>query len=218
MKKGIPVLICGLATILVTVILYLAIIGTGVWGVIHFVTLFAVVVAEMVTTAYAYFSMGSVTKTAAAIFSGIMIPYSVIMSVVYIINFPFGYGKYLGWYFAGTIAANAVCLVLICFGSRKKKESEAFKETKSNMLMLRKLTKSITVLPEAQKYQKELYAIEEKLHFSNDCVICDEDEQIRLLLLQLKEKIQNSDPECKELIDKINLAADQRHIMSSTTV
>jgi hypothetical protein len=218
MKKGITVLACGLAAILLTVVMYLITVGTGVWGMIHFLSLFCVILAECVTTIYGWIAQGSPRKLAAAVFSGIMIPFAIALSVVYVVNFPCGYWTYLGWYFAATIVVNTICLLLFFFDSRKREENDSVQAAKGNMLMLRKLVKSIMVIPAAQPYQEELRALEEKLHFSNDCVVCAEDEKIQLLLAQLQEKIQNEDDDCRELLEKIHLLAEQRRIMSSSNV
>lgn len=219
MKKGTPVLLCGLAAMAVTVILYLVVVGSGLWGVIHFISLLGVLVAEAVTTGYIYSANGSPRKIGAAAFSAVMIPFAVILSVVYIVNFPEGYGTYLGWYFAATIVVNAICFVLSSFDSRKKEENDSLQAAKSNMLMLRKLVKVVLAEPNAQPYQAKLEALEEKLHFSNDGVIGPDDAQIRQLLLQLQEKVRNQEgAACEEILAKLDLMADQRKIMTSRNV
>lgn len=218
MKKVASVLLCALAAIAITVILYLTIFGTGVWGVIHFVTLFAVVLAEIVTAGYACLVDGSPRKVAAVILSAFMIPYSAILSVVYITGFPYGYGTYLGWYFAGTVAVNAICLILLLFDSGKKRENDRLQDAKENMLELRKLVKCIMADPASEPVAEQLRALEEKLHFSNDSVITADDEKIRLLLLQLQENIADPEFDREQLLQKIEKAVTTRSIMTSRNV
>ncbi len=218
MRKGVSVLLCGLAAILLTVVLYLTIVGTGVWGAIHFISLCAIVLAEAATTAYAYLAKGSPRKVAAAVLSGLMIPYSAILSGVYIVNFPWGYGTYLGLYFAGAIVVHALCLILVLFDSRKREEDNRLQAAKGNMLGLRKIVKCILADPASQPWEKQLRALEEKLHFSNDGVFSADDEKIRLLLIQLQENIADSDFDVAQMLETIEKAIDIRNIMVSRNV
>lgn len=214
MKKNMFTLLCGIAAIVVTVVVYLAIFGFSLWGAIHFVTLLAVILAEAITTAYAFFANGSPRRVGAAVFSAIMIPVSVSLSIVYIIGFPKNYGAYLGWYFLGTVLVNVICLLLYFFDTNKEKENKALQAAKGNMLELRKLVKCIQVLPGAQPYKARLYALEEKLHYSNDSVIRSEDFQIQSMLLELQQTLnQNGDGDA--LLSQIELMVTQRGIMTS---
>lgn len=214
MKKSPVVLVCGLAVMMLTIVLYITILGNTWLTAICFISLAAILLAEGITTAYAWCANGSPRKVAAAVVSSIMIPYAVALSVIYIMAFPYGYGLYLGWYFAGLIVVNVICLLLIGFDRKKSQEDDRFREAKSNMLGLRKIVKCIMSDPAAEAYRVELRALEEKLHFSKDNVIAAEDENIRLMLLQLQENIADPNYDCKQIMLKIEKAIDTRNIMA----
>lgn len=218
MKKIPAVVVCGLAAMLLTVVLYFTILNNVVLSAIHFIALVAILVAEGITTLYAWLSDGSPRKIAAAVVSGLMIPFSVILSVVYIVNFPFGYGTYIGWYLGGTIVVNTLAFVFARFDSRKEAENTGLQAAKSNMLELRKLVKCVLADPAAQPYAAQLRALEEKLHFSNDCVISAEDENIRFLLMQLVENVADPDFDTEKKIKEIEKKIDVRKIMTARNV
>ncbi len=218
MKRFRISLICGLAAMALTVILYFTILNNVLLQAIHFIALTAILLAEGITTLYAYFAKGNPRKVAAALVSGILVPFAVILSVVYIINFPTGYATYIGWYCAGIVVVNVVAYILVHFDFHKNAENARFQNAKESMLGLRKLVKCIMADPAAQAYSNQLRALEEKLHFSNDNVIATEDETIRLLLLQLQENIGDAEYGVDEQIEKIVKIIDMRNIMSSKTV
>ena len=214
MKKFPISLLCGLLAMLLTVILFFTFFGSTILTAIHFITLLAVLLAEGVTTVYAYNSNGP-RGVAAAVVSGFMIPYSVTISLVYIANFPKGYATYIGWYCAGMVVVNAIALILLRFDSGKKAENAQLQATKGNMLELRKMVMCALAEPNAKPYEKQLRAIEEKLHFSNDSVIVAEDENIRQLLLQLQESVVNPDADTEQLLKDIEKTIEKRNIMAS---
>ena len=217
--KRLPMsLVAGFAVALLTVILFFTIFGNGLLAEIHFISLGAILLAEGVTTVYAWFSKGSPRKVAAAVVSGLMVPYAAILSVVYIVNFPEGYGTYMGLYCAGMVIVNVLAFVLMHFDSGKNAENQRFQEAKSNMLGLRKIVKCIMADPAAQPYVSQLRAMEEKLHFSNDNVIAEEDELIRSLLLQLQDNLENPESDNEQLIKKIEKTIDKRNIITSRNV
>lgn len=215
MKKVPAVLVCGLAAMLLTIVLYFTVLSNVALAAIHFIALVAILLAKAITTAYLYFAKGSPRRIAAAVVSGIMIPFAAILSAVYIVNFPRGYGAYIGWYCAGTLVANLICFILVRFDANKQDENAAFQDAKSNMLGLRKLVKCIMAEPAAQPYEAQLRALEEKLHFSNDNVIAAEDEEIRRLLLQVQENISDSEFDAAQAFAKIEKAISVRNIMTS---
>ncbi len=215
MKRFSISLVCGLAAMALTVILYFTILQNVLLQAIHFIALAAILLAEGITTLYVYFAKGSPRKVAAALLSGIMVPFSVILSVVYIVNFPTGYGTYIGWYCAGTIVVNLIGYILVHFDCSKSAENDSFQNAKENMLSLRKIVKCIMADPAAQAYDKQLRALEEKLHFSNDNVVAPGDETIRTLLLQLQENTENAEYDMDEQIKKIEKTIDMRNIMAS---
>ena len=218
MKKFPMALVCGVATIVVTILLYFTILSNVLLEAIHFIALVAIVVAEMITTGYACLAKGSPRKVAAVVVSALTIPAAIVLSVVYMVNFPYGYGTYLGLYFALLLIANVIALILVHFDANRHEQDNRFQEAKSNMLVLRKLVKCVMAETAAQPYQARLRKLEENLHFSNDGVIVAEDEEIRQMLLQLQEKV--SDPEfgTEELLDKIEKTVQQRKIMTSRNV
>ena len=218
MKKFSAVLLCGLAAMLLTVVLYFTILGNVLLTAIHFIALVAILLAEAVTTAYAYFAKGSPRRIGAAVISGIMIPFAAILSVVYIVNFPKGYGTYIGWYCAGTLLVNLLGFILVRFDSKKNDEDATLQNAKNNMLSLRKLVMCILADPAAKRYADKLRSLEEKLHFSNDCVIAAEDDNIRQMLLQLQQNITDPEFDCEQLLQKIERMIDQRKIMVSRNV
>jgi hypothetical protein len=218
MKKFSTVLLCGIAVMLLTIVLYFTVLGNIVLAAIHFISLMAILLAEAVTTTYAFFAKGSPRRIAAAGISGIMIPFAVVLSGVYIVNFPNGYGSYIGWYCVGSIAVNLLGFVLVRFDSNKCSENTVLQNAKSNMLYLRKLLKCILADPAAKPYEDKLRRLEEKLQFSNDCVIAAEDESIRLLLLQLQESIAGAESDCEHILQELEKSVDQRSIMTSRNV
>lgn len=218
MKKVSAVLVCGLAAMVLTVVLYFVILSNALLAAIHFIALVGILMAEGITVAYVYFSQGSPRRVAAAVVSGLMIPFAAVLSVVYIINFPTGYGTYIGWYCAGSLVVNVLAFIFICFDSHKTVENEVLQNAKSNMLGLRKLVMCIAADPAARSYEDKLRKIEEKLHFSNDSVIVVEDEKIRQQLLQLRENVANPEFDYDEALQKIELTIDQRKIMTSRNV
>lgn len=217
--KKLPIsLLCGIAVILLTVILFFTILGNTVLEAIHLISLVAIVLAEIVTTVYAVCAKANPRGVAAAVVSSFMIPASLVLSVVYIANFPIGYGAYLGWYCAGTVLVNALALILLGFDGRKSEENAQFQTAKDNMLHLRKLVKCVMAEPAAKPFEARLRALEEALHFSNDSVIVPVDETICQLLLQLQQNISDPDFDAQAHLEKLEKTVQTRTIMTSKTV
>ncbi len=218
MKKKPISIICGLLAILITVILYFTILGNIFTEIICFVTLLGVLLAEIIVTALAYFSHGDPHKVAAVAVSVVMVPVSVILSIVYIINFPFGYGTYAGWYFSILLILAIVVFTLWRFSNNSQKSDSNLQNAKENMLNLRKMVKVIALNPYAEKYSKGLNAIEEKLHFSNDTVVTEQDDVIKRMLTELQDNLstQGFDPETQ--IQRILSEIDKRNIWANKTV
>ena len=214
MKKFPATLLCGLAAMLLTIVLYFTILGNIVLTAIHFICLIAILISEALTTLYAWKCKGSPRKLAAAVVSALLVPYAIVLSVVYIINFPEGYGTYIGWYVAGVLVVNILAFILMRFDNTKAAENTQLQDAKGNMLKLRKLVKCIMADPAAKSYEARLYALEEKLHFSNDAVIVPEDADIRALLLQLQENIADPEFDHAQLLDKLEKLVDRRKIMA----
>jgi len=217
--KKVPIsLLCGASAIIVTILLYFVLLSNVVLQAIHLITLVGVIVAEAITTAFAYLSKGSPRKVAAAIVSAVTVPISITLSVVYILAFPKGYVTYILMYFVLVILVNVLAAIIYNFESKKVEESVAFENAKQNMLYMRKIVKSISVNPAAAEYKNELDKLEEKLHFSNDSIISAEDNVIGNLLLELRDNIENSEYDVAAAITDISKKIDERNIMCSRTV
>lgn len=118
MKKFPISLLCGAATIIVTILLYFVILNSIVWEAIHFITLVGVVIAEAITTAYAFLSKGDPRRVAATVVSALTVPMAILLSVVYIVSFPTGYVTYACLYLVGLIIANVISLILCRFSQQ----------------------------------------------------------------------------------------------------
>ena len=218
MKRPSAVLICGILVMVLTAVVFFTIVGFGALSAIHFITLTAMLISEAITTGYAYLAKGSARRYAAAFVTAAMIPFSVYLSIVYITRFPLNYGTYVGLFVAGQLVVNIIGFVLVRFDSNKTEENQQFQDAKANMLNMRKLVKAIMADPAAQPIADELRALEDKLHFSNDNVIAAEDDQIRAMLAELMQNVENPEFDCKQHIAKINKVIDMRNIMTSRTV
>ena len=218
MKKTPVSLICGIASILVTIILYLAILGNVFAQIICFITLIGVVIAEAIVTFLAYFCNGEPRKVGATIFAGLMIPVSITLSVVYILNFPRGYALYLAYYVAALVVILGITLIIWNFSGNRSAENAVLQNAKNNMIGLRKLVKCALAKTTAPQVKKDLEKIEEKLHFSNDAVITDVDSNIRRLLIELDNNIANEGYNPQPIMDEIAKEIDRRNIMTKPTV
>lgn len=218
MKKMPISILCGMAAILVTIISYFTIIENIFAQIICFVTLLGVVVAEAATTVLAYFSKGEPRKIAAAITVSFMVPISILFSIVYITNFPKGYGSYLGYYFSIFAILLVISAIIWKFADNRKEDNEALQNAKANMLELRKIVKCIMSSENAINFKKELKQIEEKLHFSNDAIIVEMDANIRQMLIELENNIDNKDFDVAEHIKLILNYIDRRNIFASNTI
>lgn len=212
MKKIPYSILCGLISILVTILLYFLIIGNIFLEVICLITLLGVVFAEIITTLLAFFSKAEPRKVAATGLSALMIPVSVILSGVYILNFPEGYASYLKIYFIVYAVILTISAIIWKFTSHKNDEKAAFQNAKNNMLQLRNLVKCIMLEANAEKYKKELTELEEKFRFSNDAVITPADANIKNMLLTLKNNINDENFDIAAQISTISKEADLRNI------
>lgn len=217
--KKVPIsILCGIVAILITIISYFVIIGNIFAQIICFITLVGVVIAEAVVTALAYFSNGEPRKVATTIVASFMIPIAIILSVVYITSFPMGYGPYIGLYFSAFAIILAICAIIWKFSDNRKNDNDALQSAKANMLELRKLVKCIMLKPNAEKFKKELDAIDEKLHFSNDAVIMESDANIRQMLIELENNIDNEEFDVEGHIKAISNEIDRRNIFAKNTI
>lgn len=217
--KKIPIsLLCGFAAIVVTVLLYIILLPNIFLRGMCLLTLGGVIVAEIVVTAFAYFSNGDPRKVASAVVSAFLIPYAVVLSFVYIIHFPCGYGTYMAWYFAGLLVVSVLAVILSSFSGRKEEENATLQNAKQHMMALRNLVKCIMANPSSAPYHKELVAIEEKLHFTNDSVISPQDAVIESLLTEILRDISNPEADISAMLTNVNQVIDTRTIMTKYSV
>lgn len=218
MKKAPISILCGIAAILVTIISYFVIIGNIFSQIICFITLVGVVITEAIITALAYYSKGEPRKVAATIISSFMIPVSIVLSILYIVKFPKGYGSYLGWYFSAVAIILVIVAIIWKFADNRNDDNAELQNAKENMLELRKLVKCIMLKQNAENLKKELEQIEEKLHFSNDAVIVEADAKIRQMLIELENSIDEKDFNAAEFIHTISSEIDRRNIFAKNTI
>lgn len=215
MKKLPVALITGLAAIAVTTILFFTILSDTKLDTIHYMSLGGIILAELVTMGYTMCSKGDPRRVAAGTVSAVMIPFALILSIIYMSEYPKEYGTFCGWYFAAAIIVNAIALVLFFMNTKKDIRLD---NAKANMLNMRKLVKCIMMEPAAQPYNARLRALEEKLHFANDSVMVPEDATIRQLLVQLQTEIGNPGADVDALLTKLEKTVQTRTIMTSRTV
>lgn len=217
--KKIPIsILCGIIAILVTVISYFVIIENVFAEIICFITLIGVVLAEVAVTALAYFSKGEPRKVSATIAASFMIPIAILLSIIYIVNFPKGYLQYIGYYFSAFSILLVISAIIWRFADNRTTSNEALQNAKANMLGLRKLVKCVMLKQNAEKFANELKEIEEKLHFSNDAVITATDANIRQLLIELENNIDNEDFDAVKHIKTISNEIDHRNIFTKNTI
>lgn len=218
MKKFPISLLCGIGAVLITILAYFLILQDAFAEVICLVTLLCVILSEIITTAFAYFANGKPRRVTAVVVSAAMIPFSIVLSIIYIINFPEGYLTYLGIYTIALIIVNILAFILFGFDSQKEAENDNLQAAKSNFMNMRKMVMVIMSDPAAKPYEKSLVALEEKLHFSNDNVITMQDTKISGMLSILQSNISNPDFDVPSYIADINREIDTRNIMTSRNV
>ena len=86
------------------------------------------------------------------------------------------------------------------------------------MLELRKIVKCIMLQANSDKFSKELEELEEKLHFSNDAVVCEDDVVIRQMLLDLENGISDESYDAEGQIKAISLKIDRRNVLTKNTI
>jgi len=214
MKKINTTLLTGISSMVITIILYSVILNDVFFEIIHLITLLGVLLSEATVTFIANYAKDNPRKIAATTVSFFMIPISVILSFVYIVNFPEGYFTYIAWYLAFYIATGVLAIILLQFNEQKEFENTVLQNAKSNMLNMRNIVKCIMVDPNATEYKKELNEIEEKLHFSNDSVVSPQDATICDMLNELQNNIGNDEFDKIALINNIKVAIDKRTIMT----
>lgn len=218
MKKAPISIICGIAAVLITVVLYFTMLDNVFEELICIVTLFGIVLAEVVATAFAYFTDGDPRKVLAAVVSVLMVPVSIVLAVIYITAFPYEYLSYLGYYFVFFIALLLVSSVLWRFASSKKEENDLLQVSKEKILYSRRLIKSIMLEPGAQNYKRELSDIDEKLRFSNDSVITEFDAAIQENIIVLSNNINDSSFDVEGMITVISKEIDRRNVFAKKTL
>lgn len=214
MKKSPIALVCGLAAILLTVVLFLLILGNPFQTAMHGICFGGILLAELISLIYALCAHGNPRKVAAAVVSCAMVPYAVILSAMFLAGGSDRCDRLIGWYGVGLIVINALSLTLTCFDAGKSKQNNNLQAAKGNMRSLCKIVRCIMADPAAAAYSTQLRALEDKLEFSKDTVVLAEDERIRLMLLQLKERIADPNFDSKQMLQQIEKAIDTRNIMA----
>lgn len=218
MKKIPAAVVVGLGIMVLTVILYFAFLGNVVLAGIHIISLFGILIAEGITTLFAMFANGSPRKIAAVVLSALLVPFAATLSLVYIVNFPLGYGAYVGWYCAATLVVVCLAWILFRFDTRKSQEDHSLQHAKNNMTELRKMVLCILADPDAKPYTVALKEVDEKLRFSGDNVISTEDDSIRQMLQDLQKNIANPDFDKEALLRELKKSIDRRAITTKRSV
>ncbi len=216
--KKLPIsLICGAAIMFITAVMYFVICDEIFTQMIILITLAGVLLAEFATALMAFLSKGEPRKVASTVIIGLMVPASLILSIVNIKNSSEDYLIYFGIYFALFALFGTAAIVLWVFSAKKAGEAENFQNAKTNMLNMRKIVKA-AMLDASPELMPSLEKLEEKLHFSNDSVIAAQDSAIYDMLFELRNNIKTPDYNASEMIAKIEKAVDERNIFSSRTV
>ena len=96
--------------------------------------------------------------------------------------------------------------------------NEKLQNAKANMLTLRKLVKCVMMKETAENFKKELDEIDEKLHFSNDNVIMEMDANIRQMIIELENNIDNENFNSEEQIKAISSEIDRRNVFAKNII
>ena len=126
--------------------------------------------------------------------------------------------SYLGYYFSAFAIILAICAVIWKFADNRKNDDDVLQSAKANITELRKLVKCVMLKQNSKNFKKELYEIEEKLHFSNDAIITESDSHIRQMLIELENNIDNDDFDTAGLIKAITSEIDRRNIYAKSTI
>lgn len=215
MKKLPVAAVCGISLMVVTILLYFAFLSNILLQAIHVICLFAILLSEGITTGYACFIHGNPRKLAATVISAGMIPVSVILSFIYVVNFPLGYFTYMGLFLAATLVVNTIAFIVLRFNEHKEIEHASFQDAKAFNMKLRKLVQCIMAEPAAADLRDRLRALEEDLHFCDNSKIYEADQDLYQLLLTLQQNIADPDFSATETLASIEQTLRSRNVTAA---
>ena len=213
MKKLLTGVVGGVLMIIVTLLFSVIILKDAELEAMHFVALGGIIFAELCWTGIVYYARNNPRRMAATGTSIITVVFSILLAIIYINAFSDAFLTYFCWYFIGVIVLNAVAIALFIFDAKRTSESKELANAKENILNMRKVVKLIMTIPAAADYEKELEALEDKLHFSNDSIVCESDSAIMNMLLGLKTNIGTPGFDTNTAIENINSAIDRINIL-----
>ena len=214
MKKCSVALLYSLVAVAVTVILFFLILVDVDKVAMHYLALSGVVLAELITAAYAVMSQGKPRAVAATTVSAVMIPLAVVLGLIYVANFEDEIGTFLGWYVALTLLVNVTALALLMIDSAKARENAPAQAARGNAEVLRKLIQCVLLEPGSKFYQARLRAMDDQLHFTLGNRYTAEDEAIRQMLIQLQTGINGPADQVEAQLAALEKAIQRRAIMN----
>ena len=214
MKKFPIAWLCGIASVIVTGILYVILFREADLKAIHFITFGAIVLSELITTIYAAASKGRPRRVAAAVMSALAIPVTITLSYVYLNFFPDAYITFICWSAATLVLVNTFSVILVGLDSNKGKQNDQLQAAKQNMLQMRQQVQCIAAIKGAQPYAARLKALDESLRFSNDAVIAMEDGRIQQLLTELQAGIYNEGFDAENMLSQLEQLVQRRTVQN----
>lgn len=215
MKKFPITLLYSVVAVAVTVILFFLILVDVDKEEMHYMALGGVVLAELITAAYAIFTKGSPRRLAAVTVSVIMIPLALILGIIYVAEFPDAFGTFIGWYSVLTLLINVTALALMLMDGGSRSQNKQQQAARDNVTHLRKLLKCVMLEPAAGPYRMRLRKLDDDLHYTNNSVYVAEDENIRAMLLQLQTGINGPADQVEAQLASLERAVQRRTIMTS---
>jgi len=218
MKKIANALLYSVVAIAVTIILFFTILIDVDKETMHYMALGGVVLAELITAAYAVYSQGNPRRVAAMTLSVAMIPVAFVLGLIYVLEFEDEVASFVGWYSALTLVANVTALALLLFDGARQKEDARVQAVRGNVTILRKLVQCVMLEPAAKPYEMRLRKIDDDLHFAIGSSYVAEDENIRTMLIQLQTGINAPAEQVEAQLAAIERAVQRRAIMNSPKV
>ena len=214
MRKFPVSLLYSLVAVAVTLIAFFLVLVDVDKVAMHYLTLGGVVLAELITAAYAVMSQGKPRAVAATTVSVIMIPLALVLGVIYVANFEDEIGTFLGWYAVLTLLVNVTALALLLVDSAKSQEAAQTQIARDNREVLRKLLQCVLLEPGAKFYQARLRAMDDQLHFTLGNRYTAEDETIRQMLIQLQTGINGPAQQVEAQLAALEKVIQRRALMN----
>lgn len=213
MKKAPVALLYSVVAVAVTVILFFLILIDVEKETMHYMALGGVVLAELITAAYAVCTGDNPRKAAATTVSVAMIPVALVLGILFVAAFEDEIGTFIGWYFVLTLIVNVTALALLFLDAGSKRESAQQQTVRDHTAILRKLLQCVMLEPGAKFYQARLRALDDQLHFTLGSYT-GEDENIRVMLLQLQTGINGPAEQVDAQLSALERAVQRRAIMN----